>query len=178
MEMTDQLYFGGIPTGPEVRKLQEAFGNISDRKGTTIRHEDIEGIIDIPRDSNRYRTVINAWRRKVASESGVEIRGDLREVVGVGFRILSDSEQISFGVSLRNRGGKKIRHSHRAIFNTDDKNLSAEERRIKEHGILAARHIHAAIVESRRFLPSAPDSPESRPSVPTEGPGKKSQKGE
>ncbi len=150
--MNSELYFNGLPTGPDVRKLESKFDDMDALKGSTIQHEEIEAVLGIDRSQARYKTVVNVWRKKIARDSGIEIRGDLKEVVGIGYRVLSDSEQLQFGGELRMRAGRKIRRSHVAIANTNNDNLTPEERRIKEHGILAGRHIHAAIMESRKLM--------------------------
>lgn len=160
-----QMYFGGLPTGPDIKKLETAFPDMLSLRGTNISHESIEAVLGIRRDSARYKTVCAVWRRKVSRDSGIEIRGDLPEIVGVGLRVLSDSEQLHFGGDLRGRAAKRIRRSHIVIGGTDDAKLTPEEKRIKDHGILAARHIHAAMMESRKFLPSMPE-PEETPKRP------------
>lgn len=159
-DKASELYFGGLPTDPEVRRLREAFPDVLALRGTTIEHSQIEAIIGEKRTTNRYRSITTAWRRRVRKETGVEIRGDMPEIVGVGFRILSDGEQVTFSIDLRQRGARKIRHSHVALANVDSAKLTEEERRVRDHGLHAAKMIHTAIVESRKYLPEAPKPPQ------------------
>lgn len=155
-----QEYFGGLPTDPEVRKLREHFGDMQKLRGTTISHEDIEKVIGVKREDNRYKTITNAWRKRIRKETGVEIRGDLAEVIGIGFRVLTDGEQVTFSTDLRQRGAKRIRHSHIALANTDEEKLTDEQKRERAHGLHAAKMLHTALIESRRFLPEPPKSPQ------------------
>jgi hypothetical protein len=154
-----QEYFGGLPTDPEVRKLRERFPDMESLKGMTITHEEIEVTINLRRDHDRYHTVTTAWRKRVAKDTGIIIRGDWPETIGIGFRVLSDSEMLRFSVDRRKRGGRMIRSSHIALANIDDSKLTDEERRLRQHGLHAVKMIHTAIIEARRFIPEPPKPP-------------------
>ncbi len=158
--MNSELYFGGLPTEPEIKKLEALFPDIAGMRGTTIPHEIIEEALKLSRDSSRYRTITMAWRKKIYKACGVGIRGDLREIVGVGFRVLSDSEQTAYGVDVGYRGARMNRRGHSLLANTDDSKLTEQEKLTKQHGMLRAAHIHSAYIESRRFLPKVSTLPE------------------
>jgi len=157
------IFIRGLPTDLEVRKLTEHFTDIHKLRGMTIKHEELERVTGLKRDTNRYRTVITRWRKRVTRETGIELRGDLRADIGIGIRVLSASEQLEFSGDLDHRAGSRIRHSHRAVANIDDSDLTEEERRTKDHRILAARHVYQAMIESRKFPVSLPAPPESQP---------------
>ena len=52
---------GGMPYKPDVEKLKSRFG-IPDR-GTLIEHELIASVIGLAWRSERYKGVLNSWRR-------------------------------------------------------------------------------------------------------------------
>lgn len=157
-------YFGGLPTGPEVRKLQERFPNMESLIGTTIPHEDIEETIGVKRNESRYRTITNAWRKRVAKDTNgrVQMRGDLREYVGVGLRVLSDGEMVEYHTDLKQSMVRKGRKAYVVLANTEESNLTDEQKRIRSHGLHAMKMIQTAMIESRKFIPEPPKPPERK----------------
>lgn len=85
--MAGKLFFGGVPTGPEVDKLLEKFG--APEPGV-ISHEQIEGVIGQRRDSSRYHTIVTQWRRRLLKDRNLDTSAEL----GVGVRILSEPERV------------------------------------------------------------------------------------
>ena len=159
-----QNYFGGLPTGPDVRKLQEHFPDMESRLGTTIPHEEIEKVLNLKRHETRYKVVTMAWRKRLAQDSNgrIQIRGDLREIIGIGFRVLNDSEMIQFHSDLRHGMTRKGRKAYVVLANTDEANLSEDEKRVRSHGLHAMKMIQSAIIESRRFIPTIPEPPKDK----------------
>lgn len=150
--MVTQLYFGGLPTGPELRKLHEAFPDLASLRGTMITHEQLEPIVGAIRKSNRYRTILSRWRKQIEKATGIVIDGT-GEAQGVGFMVLADSDQVHFGVNKRKQAQRKIRRWHSSVANVNEEKLTSEERRIREHEMFAAGKIHAALMETRRPIP-------------------------
>ena len=152
-------FFGGLPTGPDVRKLQEHFPDLESRLGITIPHEEIEKVLGLKRHETRYKVVVMAWRKRLAQDSNgrVQIRGDLREVVGIGFRVLNDSEMVQFHSDLKRGMTRKGRRAYIVLANTDDAHLTDDEKRVRAHGLHAMKMIQTAMIESRRFVPSPPE---------------------
>lgn len=153
------LFFAGLPTGPDVRKLETAFPDVLSMRGQVILHEQIEQILGHKRTESRYRTVFSAWRRKVERETGVVITG-----IGVagGFRVLADGEQVSFGVRQRVSAARKIKRAWTVISAVDSNKLSAQESAVRDHEMRAAAKINAAMIEARK--------PSSAPAAITGGP--------
>jgi hypothetical protein len=146
-------YFGGLPTGPEVKKLEEAFPEMEKRRGTTILHEDIEAVLRLPRTESRYKTVVNAWRSKVRREHGIDIRGDLPEVIGVGYRVLAHVEQAQFGNTRTRWGTRQIGRAQVSMAYVDQSVLPADVKRQLEHDQMVVAKLRTAYLESRRFVP-------------------------
>ena len=155
-----KLYFGGLPTEPQVRKLDEAFQNIAQVRGTTIPHEQIEEIIKEKRGSFRYKTITNRWRKRIEARTGIVISGR-GEAVRVGFRVLLDGEQLDFGISERKGAGRKIRRWHSTISSIDSKKLTAAQQTIQEHEMLSAARLHLVMVEIRKKQITTSSLPET-----------------
>lgn len=159
--MTTQLYFGGLTTDPQIRRLSEHYSDISSRRGTVIPHEEIEKLIEAERGSNRYRTITNRWRRRVERETGIVIAGT-GDAVGVGFRVLTDDEQVGFGVSQRVSAGRRIRRWHTVVSNVNTDRLSPAMKAVRDFEVSAAARMHLAMTQVRKELPST-SVPEQQP---------------
>lgn len=155
MSHTNHIFTGGLPTGPQVRKLEAHFPDLEAMRGEIITHESIETAIGEKRDSNRYRTVTNAWRRKVERATGIVIDGR-GEAQGVGFRVLSHGDQVEFGVGQRRAGARRVRRGYQAVASTREESLTEEQRRVRDHEMAAAAKINAAIMEARRSIGASP----------------------
>lgn len=118
----------GRPTGPQVEKLMAAIGKDL-KRGDSITKERISEIIGEKADEPRWRTVVNAWRKKLLTDKGVY----LEAVSGVGFKACLAADQI--GVT-----GKFIRAGSRKIFRglvvaeaTPPLELDEDGRRRRDH---------------------------------------------
>ncbi len=160
--MDSTLHFGGIPTDPQVRRLRERYGDIQALRGTTIRHEDIEDLIGEERGGSRYKTITDRWRRQVERETGVVISGQ-GEALGIGFRVLTDAEQVRFGVGQRVSAGRRILRWHSSVANTDPDKLDAPQRQARDFEIAAAAKLHLAMTEVRNALPARTTPPKQNP---------------
>lgn len=107
-EMT-KIFFGGVPTDADVRKLEDAFG--VPEIGTEIPHEDVESVLGLNRKQSRYITVTGAWRKRMATTHNVEIAA----IPKVGFKCLSDKERIEFGMKGFQSGMRKQGRSVRKV---------------------------------------------------------------
>lgn len=153
----------GMPTGPDVRKLLAHFSDMQSLRGTIIEHKTLETLIGVKREDNRYKTVVSAWRREVKKSTGIWIRGDLPEVIGVGFRVLTDDEQVRFSGNRFQQAGRKIRDGHGAAANANDARLSSEMKAERDHLLRGFAKLHTAVIESRRFVPKQITSTTTNP---------------
>jgi hypothetical protein len=95
-----KLYLGGLPTEPDVRRLRE---ELALREGDEVTHEQIEAILNLPRTSDRYRTITNVWRVRMLKDENMEIAA----VPGVGFRCLVPAERVDENVKRFQRGTRQ-----------------------------------------------------------------------
>lgn len=156
--MNDGIYLGGLPTGPDVRKLEAKFPDLEALRGKIITHEEVEQLLGEPRTSNRYKTVTGAWRRKVEKSTGIVIDGR-GEAQGVGFRVLLHGDQVEFGVNQRRAGARRIRRAYQAVASTNEEKLTAEQKRLRDHEIFAAAKINAVMMATRKKLGEPPTGP-------------------
>lgn len=138
-----KLFLGGVPTNADVRKLKEAFPEWIE--GTEVSHEQVEKVIDLSRDSNRYRTVTMAWRRDLLTHSGI----DLMAVAGIGFRCLNPSERIAASVDGFKSGTRKQMRAVRrsALVLTDDPMLIKKQDVLRRFGAAIAQEAGAMMKE-------------------------------
>src|SRR5688500_14685205 len=83
-ESMSTLFYGGIPTTPDVNKLTEAF---DPRGGISISYEEIEEIIGAKWPSNRFVTVVSRWRKLMFRERNIQSRAE-----GKAIHFLTDDE--------------------------------------------------------------------------------------
>lgn len=153
-----KLFFGGLPTEIDVRKL-EALGDLP--VGREISHEEIEALLELDRNAGRYHSVTGAWR-KAKLRDGTEIGA----VSGVGFRVLNEVERVDGGVKGVQQGMRKqLRSIKRAVIvRTDEPAL------IRKQDLL--RRLGAAITKEatdvlREIAPpkAEPPAPRTPPTV-------------
>lgn len=60
MDTDPKLHLGGLPVGPDIRALNEAFPNLT--AGTALSYEEIGLVIGEDWRSTRFWRVLNAWR--------------------------------------------------------------------------------------------------------------------
>lgn len=126
-----KVYFGGIPTDGDVRNLVEHLG--TPRAGDEFTHEQVEAVIGATRDTNRYRSVTLAWRKRLMRDHNL----DVAALSGVGFRCLTDSERVAAGVTGVQSGLRKQLHSvvRADRVQTDDESLRAKQDVLRRYGI-------------------------------------------
>lgn len=137
IEMSKQrLFLGGLPTEPDVRKLIDAFPRLE--PGAEISHAEIAKVIGVDRDSDRYRTVTNAWRRLLKKDHNVR----LKALPGVGFKSIDGMERVIDNMHGFTQGARKIRKAADDVRRVEIGKLSQEQQRVAEHTL---RHMEATV---------------------------------
>lgn len=127
--MGTKLYFGGIPTDLDVKKLQEHWPENEMKPGDTYEYEEISGLLDVPVKSNRFRTITNRWRRVVEHAVGIIIGPS----DGKCLKVLTESEKLGLSRSKLRTSSKLGRRSMTILARTDRKALSDAERAAYDH---------------------------------------------
>ena len=120
----DDRYFGGIPYGPDIKKLRTLFPDSALTIGQEILYETIEQMIQSDRKSSRFYAVTRAWRRHVEQESGLFIL----PVDGDRFKVLNESEKLDLANREDRTAVKKTRRSMIVMKSINDKKLTPEEK--------------------------------------------------
>ena len=151
MTTKKELFFGGLPTEPDVKKLRAEFPDNELRPGKTISYEDVERVIGVSYGQPRFATVTNQWRKMVEKETNIIIGTK----PGEAFVVLSEPEKVGLSGEQLRKAGKRARRAWVIAQRVDRVALSEEERRRLDHhaavssGVLAA----AQLRDSAKQLP-------------------------
>lgn len=131
-----KVFFGGVPTGGDVRKLVQRLG--VPRPGDEFTHEQVEQVCGFARKTSRYRSVTQAWRDQLRRDHNV----DLDSLPGVGFRALLPEERIAAGTKGVTFGiRKQLRGIKRAdAVITDDQSLQRKQDVLRRYGVAMVQH--------------------------------------
>lgn len=148
-----KLYLGGIPTGPDVKRMHEAFDARS--VGESITHTEVEAVLEVDRHSNRYRTVTSAWRRERLGQDNVEIG----VIPGEGFKVLTPSERVSSNIKGFQSGTRKQGKSLRRVAMVKSDSLTPVERTKVDHfQRIGARIMQESLTMMREIEPPKPQA--------------------
>jgi len=128
-----QIHIGGTPTAPDVQKLIDHFGQPTE--GTEITWEEIAGVIHEPITSNRYKTVTNAWRRRLMRDHNIHL---VAIGNGLGLVAADPIKRISDSARKFNGGMRRIKRAAVVAGTTDRQRLDDEQRRIGDHLVNAS----------------------------------------
>lgn len=141
--------FGGLPTDVDVRMLFEAF--TVPEVGTVIPYASIADILKTPARSNRFRTVVEAWRRRLAREHNVYLRAS-----DGAYTAMTAPERVDFGGSKLRSSLRAMRRAHTVVGGTDRSQLTDVQRAAADHVLLtSATVIQAARLQARAKKPLA-----------------------
>lgn len=134
------IYFGGIPTEPDVNKLAEVFKTQEMVPGKQILYSEVCDIIKQKPGSSRWRSVTDAWRKKIEKDGNVIMSCDSFKQA---FCVLSEGGKVEFS-------GKKLRSAvtfaKRSFIVSgmiDVKQLSEEDRCKHEFNTLKSANVIA-----------------------------------
>lgn len=66
-----EIFKGGVPYGPDRKRLEETFPVAELTEGRVIPHEMLEGVLDLKAGTSRYYGVINSWIAKVKTDHAI-----------------------------------------------------------------------------------------------------------
>jgi hypothetical protein len=143
----------GVPTAPDVKRLDEALG--VPIEGSVILYDRLSEIIQAPKKSNRFRTVLNAWRRKLFREHNIELdpTGDAQ-----GLIVLPPGGRIGKAVRNHASGRRKQKRAWYLSSMTDRERLSPTERNAQD--FLHRRHAAERLAEITASKPLNIPTPE------------------
>ncbi|MFZ3047002.1 MAG: hypothetical protein WA151_13905 [Desulfatirhabdiaceae bacterium] len=124
-----KVYFGGVPTEPDVKKLTEAFPPSGLAPGYEISYKDVEGIINSKKGSSRFAAITSAWRKQLEKNHGIMVGVD----PGHAYKILSESEKLLYTQKKHRGVGRAVKRII-TVSSTliDRKGLTEEEKKTKD----------------------------------------------
>lgn len=138
----------GIPTGPDVDRLMQAFG--VPQEGTVITWLEVEAAIGSNRDSSRFQTVLQAWRWRLEKENKVW----LKTLKGVGVEVADPGKRLHQGGTWVRSGFRSLRRASGLAANTDRTRLTETQRQVREHQMLLAAKLSLARRCESKALPT------------------------
>lgn len=136
-----KLYFGGVPTRMDVAALMEKVKPVA---GQSVPYADIAAIIDCRHESNRFRTVTGAWRKKLLSEKSIQVKAE-----GGAFHFLTATEALGANIEGLSRVGKQAR---RVVVRSNFINAADLSETDKEKHRILVREAAALVEATRRSV--------------------------
>jgi hypothetical protein len=143
----EKAFFGGVPTNIEVRALREAYPDDSLTQGRLIPYPEIEALIKCPRDSNRWRSVTDRWRKTIEREVGVIIAPD--PMKSPAWKILLENEKVVASGAKLKTAGRMARRSYVLASRVDVKQLTEQEKAEYDHFVMRS----TAVIMASRLRP-------------------------
>lgn len=143
----------GMPTTVDVDRLIEAFG-VPDA-GALIPYEDVESALTLSRQQARFRTVTNAWRRRLEREHNLVIEAETNK----GFLVLTNRDRVGHSARYFRSGLRRVGVAGRRAASTSRTGLSADEVKALDHvsNVAASFRMQAAL-EARKLLALPPSA--------------------
>lgn len=143
------LYFGGVPTDIEVRRLQDEFPKEALSHGTVITHDKVSELVNTSPRTNRYRAITLRWRKQTERDCGIII-GCIPE----GFKVLDDHEKVSLSSSKLKTSGRMARRSYIVASRVDVNALTEQEKIVYDHNVKRSSAVlYVAKLQSKVALP-------------------------
>lgn len=133
--------FSGREVAPDVEKLMRHYRDKLE-PNAAVEYAAVAEIIGVPVTSNRFRTVLHAFRRAALRELNV----DFRVESSYGLIVLFENERVSAGVHDFNRAGKRLGKAVDRIAKSDVAKLDAMHLQQRDHAV----RIGAEVVEASR----------------------------
>jgi len=140
------LFFGGIPTAPDVDALIDKFG--VPKIGVLISYSDVTTVINVPKNKSRFKTVTGAWRKHLYVEYNILIAAIMNE----GFMAMSPSERITFGSKGMKRKVRGMNKIIDILGATPKGDLSKDELVAQDHWTLQGKKSVMALITAPKQL--------------------------
>lgn len=153
--MSRQSVPNGRPYGPQIREMMHAFA--AKQRGDLISYAELERVTGEARDSNRFRSLMQKWKRTMIRERGYALTCMPKE----GYRVMLPDETIRSCAGDSRRVMRTLKRSHEKAAYTPESELSQAGRYSRSVYIASVgRMIHNATsaardVEKNISLPSS-----------------------
>jgi hypothetical protein len=143
-----RIYKRGLPYGPELRRLDEAFP--LPQEGEVLRYEQIEEVLHHGRTESRFKTVLYSWRRSLWRSRNI----DTEALAGIGIKILEPADRAALREKGILRKSRQVRLERQRYASTPRERLNAEGQQRYDHVMLLTGRIQAAIDDVKKQLPA------------------------
>lgn len=144
---TAKTFFGGVPTGPDVRKLNQAFPDL--KAGDVVLYEKVEAILGISRKISRWNSIREAWRQDLL-ENGLV----LDCVPGEAYKIATNPEVFAKASDATKSVVRKLRRTANKIKAVKPDN--EVEQQIANHSLRILYVTANFAVDQKRCLKALP----------------------
>ncbi len=145
-ETKSNLFFGGIPTAPDVDALIQEFE--VPKVGTLISYSNVSKVIGVLKDKSRFKTVTGVWRKHLYAEYNIYMKAIMNE----GFMAMSPSERITFGSKGMKRNVKGMNKIIDILVSTSKNDLSKDELLAQDHWTLQGKKSVMALITAPKHL--------------------------
>jgi hypothetical protein len=147
MKKNDAILFGaGIPTAPDVKRICQEVGTPA--AGTFISYAALEKAIGCVRTSNRWKTVVQAWRLQLHREHNLLLGAE----PGKGFIVLDNSARVHVAGAKYKNSMRGIRRSSEIASSTAVDGLTSAEMKARDHIVNAAATLQLASATAAKRL--------------------------
>ncbi len=144
--MSANVFLGGVPTQPDVDKLQVEFKIPTE--GTLIGWDAMARVIGVPVKSHRFRTVVHAWRKWLYVKHNVFLGAE----PGKGLVALPPDGRIEAAKAKVSSGAKIIKRGVGISCTTDRSRLTPENAKAADHFARLGANIRLAEAASARGI--------------------------
>lgn len=130
----ERVFFGGVPTEPDVKKLMDAIDVKALPKGSSIEYETVSEIIGIQYKAPRWRSVTLSWRKKLEKDFGIIIDCSQTESA---FIVLTEGGKVGLSGRKLRSAVSSARRAYIVSGQVDVKQLSEDEK--AKHDFFSAR---------------------------------------
>ena len=141
----------GSPTLPDVQAIRAQYPDHKLEENQIIDYEMIVDIIGVSKDTHRFRSVTDRWRKLVEEETGCMLIGT---EPGVGFKVLPNKSKLELGCAKQRTGLRFFQRANVIGHLIEPKKLSEEDR--KRHAQMQRRTGAIMALEQYKSTESLP----------------------
>lgn len=127
MTAAGKLFFGGMPTEPDARKIVEVILKLE--PGAVAPYSDLEAATGIKRGTHRFATVLSAAKRTLLRDHNVRVVAARSE----GLKRLKEDQRISVAAQEFGGAAKRIRRATIEASRIRTERLSVEDANVVTH---------------------------------------------
>lgn len=151
-EVKSKLFFGGVPTEPYVKRLNEHFGEL-EADGRVIEHAELEPLVDAKKGSNAYKTRVDAWRRALWRTRQLVLDG--RYAAGEGYKVLSPNEMVRHSTREAHSGRRRFERALAVASVAALDELDEEHRELQALALSSYSKVLTVDKETRKSIAAA-----------------------